>query len=725
MPETATEWNWKMLAHTRDARFAYLEKKLQTQLNLMVQPNMPRLLYQGDKIKLQSRISNLDTMGMQGKATLKIEDAVTGEDITALLASARETSFSLDKKSSGSVAFMLSIPAGQTNPLKIVIMATSGGAADAEEHIIPVLSSKVFIRQNVPVRFDDKATITINKPNLPADAISYGMGITITQQPQASLIYALPWLANRSLNGAEQTFNKLRALATALKLMQMDTSVQSAFKRAKAFMEKEQPKMDALPDEMAEETMPWLALTNNTAKQQKQLFRMLDTLSAKTNIDKHLQQLIKLQQPDGGLSWLDGGKSNAFVSAYVLAGFGQLKQMGFTGNPNNPYLQRMLIDKLNKHSQDNLPADSSSNSDKLYLLYALSYWQKEYPLSAEQLTVAKNILEKEWNRLTSQNLQQQALLIINTMRYLPVGSTLRTKVDEQLENIHQLAIQDDTNGLRWKVIADSENMNTSAEETMALLAEAFELSGKYKDVQAGIIKWLLTTKQQEHWQTTKATAAAINMLQKEKGGSFGGVKAFSADIAGKQLNVSDALLDGKPADFIAAGAAPANITLKQNGTNTTGAVTWYYFAKPDGLDTLSKAVKINKQFFIYDANSRTTKEMTPGMVLKSGDRLQVKLTVEAAVALQYIHISDPRAALFEPGQNKSGYQYTRGVGYYQSVRDTGIELFTEAIPRGITEFTYDVVVAHSGEFNSGPATLQCIYQPALTAYSGTQSFKAE
>lgn len=113
------------------------------------------------------------------------------------------------------------------------------------------------------------------------------------------------------------------------------------------------------------------------------------------------------------------------------------------------------------------------------------------------------------------------------------------------------------------------------------------------------------------------------------------------------------------------------------------------------------------------------------MILKPGDRLLVKLTVEAAASLQYIHINDPRAALFEPGENTSGYRYAKGVGYHQSIRDTGIEIFTEAIPRGTTEFTYDIVVVHSGEFTSGPATLQCMYQPALTAYSSTQRFKAE
>lgn len=725
MPETATEWNWKVLAHTRDARFAYIEKKLQTQLNLMVQPNMPRLVYQGDKIKLPSRISNLDTLAIQGKATLKIEDAVTGEDITSLLSPIKETAFSLDRKSSGAVAFMLNIPTGQINPLKVVITVTGGGAADAEEHFIPVLSSKVFIRQSVPVRFDDKAAITINKPKLPADAIGHGVGISITQKPQASLIYALPWLANYSFDCAEQTFNKLRAQATALKLMRTDTSVQRAYKAAKAFIEKNQPKTDALPDEMAEETMLWLKLANNTAAQQKQLFSLLDTAATRTVIDKHLQKLAKLQKPDGGLMWFEGGNSNPYISAYVLAGFGQLKQMGFTANPNNPYVQRNLLEKLIKFNQDKLLSDQSANTDRLYLLYALSYWQKDNPLSSEQLLAVNSILEKEWSSIAEKNLQQQALLIVNTIRYLPAAGALRAKADEQLENIRQMAVQDDLNGIRWKAIADAENMNSSAEETMALLAEAFEQSGKYNDVQTGITKWLLIAKQQQHWQTTKATAAAINMLQKQKSGAMGATKAFSADLSGKQLNVSDDLLDGRPADFFAAKESPSSIMLKQTGTNAAGAVTWYYFAKPDALDTLNKAVKISKQFFVYDASRNRLRAVSPGTVLKAGESLQVKLTVEAAVSLQYVHINDPRAALFEPAESASGYRYTTGTGYYQSVRDTGVELFTEAIPRGITEFTYDVVVAHSGEFSSGPATLQCMYQPAVTAYSGTQNFNAE
>jgi TonB-dependent SusC/RagA subfamily outer membrane receptor len=718
MPETATEWNWKILAHTRKAQFAYLEKKLQTQLNLMVQPNMPRLLYQSDQIKLQSRISNLDTLAIQGRATWKIEDAVTGEDITSIITDHNSQPFSLDRKSSGAVSFLLHVPTAQIHPLKIVITATGGSAADAEEHTIPVLSSRVFVRQSQPLHFQDQPAVTITPVKLPVDASLYGVGISIAQKPQASLINALPWLANYSFDCAEQTFNKLRAQVTTLSLMRRDTAAQKEFKKAASFIEKDRAKEDILPDELAEAAIPWLGLTNKTQQQQKQLFHLLDTSVNKININKHLERLYKLQQPDGGLTWFEGGKGNPYISAYVLAGFGQLKQMGWFPDPMHEVRQQEFINRLCKYQEDLLVNAPKDNYYNMFELYALSYWLKENPLPSELLNKITFELNTEWALINSNSLAQQALTVINTLRYTAHSDPLNTKAQQQLENIRQMAIQDSGNGLRWKDLADAEELNNSAEETIALLAEAFELSGKYKDVQRGILKWLLTTKQNEHWQTTKATAAAVNMLQKQKGSTLGETKEIATEIEGAKLSVSDGLLDGTSAAFAPIKNIPPAVTLVQKGNNSSGALTWYYFAEPVTLDTLNKAVKVNKQFYSYD-NDRGWIKLTPGTVLKAGDRIQVKLTVETSSRLKFVQITDPRAAAFEPKDTNSGYRYSSDFGYYQSVRDNGLDIFAESIPKGISVVTYELVVAHEGEFTSGPAKLQCMYQPAITAYSST------
>src|SRR5690606_15014895 len=115
---------------------------------------------------------------------------------------------------------------------------------------------------------------------------------------------------------------------------------------------------------------------------------------------------------------------------------------------------------------------------------------------------------------------------------------LYAKAYEQLENIRQLAIEDEQNGLRWKSIADGENMDRSAEETLALVAEAFEESGKYDGLDAKLVKWLLTTRSGESWQTTAGTAATIGLLQKQKIDLQEGTKSMVVNVDDHVLAVS-------------------------------------------------------------------------------------------------------------------------------------------------------------------------------------------
>jgi hypothetical protein len=715
MPESATTWNWKMLAHTTKGTFAYLEKTIQTQLNLMVQVNMPRFLYQGDRLNLQSRISNLDTLAISGNAKLKIEDALTGDDLTTLITAQNITDFSVKGKSSSAVSYALHIPATQTNPLKVIITASSGSSADAEEHILPVLSTRVFLRKRQRLNFDSKEAVTLKPAVLPADASLLGMSISMDQKPMATLLYALPWLANTSLEGAEQEFDKLRAQVTAITLLKQDTALQGALKRSNTLETSGSDTANVLPKELAGDLMPWLGLSHHVATQQRQLRELLDRANAAKMVSKQLNKIYKLQDAGGGLAWFDGGRSNADVSAYVLAGFGQLQKQSVLADLSRDQQFSAFLQKLVAHHRQ-LLSSGRTEVPTLYQLHALSYWLEAYPLTASQRNEVVELLNKKWPGVNQLNLQQQALLIINTIRYSAPGATSPEKAYRQLEDIRQLAIEDQEHGLRWKAIADGEGMDRSAEETMALLAEAFEIAGKHKDLDAKLLKWLLTTKEEEHWQTTSGTAAAISLLQKQKPGFTGNSRFFSASTDSRKLMVSDDLLNGKPMDYMTIHSVPKNIITRVSDTKTGGDLTWYYFANPAQLDTLNKGLKIKKNLYVF-SKEQGWLPISSSTSLKAGDRVQVRLKVESAANLKFVHVKDTRAAGFEPQKAKSGHQYTGRLSYYQAVKDTGLDIFAEFLPRGITEFTYDLVVAHAGTFHSAPATVQSMYKPALTAYS--------
>ncbi|APG66349.1 hypothetical protein LPB136_13630 [Tenacibaculum todarodis] len=58
-PEALTRWKLQLLAHTKTLQSATKTLKAVTQKELMVVPNAPRFLREGDKIIFSSKISNL------------------------------------------------------------------------------------------------------------------------------------------------------------------------------------------------------------------------------------------------------------------------------------------------------------------------------------------------------------------------------------------------------------------------------------------------------------------------------------------------------------------------------------------------------------------------------------------------------------------------------------------------------------------------------------------
>ncbi|MBO9661061.1 MAG: TonB-dependent receptor plug domain-containing protein, partial [Chitinophagaceae bacterium] len=182
IPESVTEWKWKMLAHTKSGQFAYEEKSVFSQLPLMIQPDMPRFLYQGDQLVLKSRISNLDSTDQKGVVKCMIEDVVTGEDVSNKMLKATQHSFSVKARANSVSAFNLSIPDTLVNPLRIRIIASGENVSDGEEHVIPILSKQILVSQTVNLSGD---TI-LQKPHLPADAIPYGVSTFIQPKRTAS-----------------------------------------------------------------------------------------------------------------------------------------------------------------------------------------------------------------------------------------------------------------------------------------------------------------------------------------------------------------------------------------------------------------------------------------------------------------------------------------------------------------------------------------------------------
>ena len=134
-----------------------------------------------------------------------------------------------------------------------------------------------------------------------------------------------------------------------------------------------------------------------------------------------------------------------------------------------------------------------------------------------------------------------------------------------------------------------------------------------------------------------------------------------------------------------------------------------------GKTTLINAILNKSDYLFLDGDDNTVAE-----TISNANTENLKSIIGN---YKYVFIDEKRAAALEPSNALSGYEYNKGFGYYQSVRDAGYQFFAEQIPSGISTITYETIVAKEGTIDNGPISLQCMYQPAVKAYGAGSLLK--
>ncbi|MCG2615289.1 MG2 domain-containing protein [Terrimonas sp. NA20] len=714
IPESVTEWKWKMLAHTKSGQFAYEEKSIFSQLPLMIQPDMPRFLYQGDQLVLKSRIINLDSTAKKGMVKCTIEDVVTGDDLSGRLLKTAGQPFAVNAHSNSTVSFNLVIPDTMVNPLRIRIIASGDNIADGEEHIIPVLSNRILVTQTTILSGDT----VLQKPDLPEDAIPYGISAFIQPKRTASLINALPYLAGYRFNCTEQTFNKMLAHLLAIKLMRTDTSIQSSYTLSLNAPEQKVVMLDSLVEGRGEST-PWLQLEFAKEKQQRELFRLLDTINAKQKISSYFDVIADNQNSDGGMSWFKGGTSSSYMSMYLLGALGKAKRDSLQLAGDNIVDEgkyATLVRRLIMYCDSLFRRDLSGDLFAQWA-YVRSYWWEEYAPAAELKGKFDSMIGKSLSGTKNTATGTAGMLLSVLFRTISEGSGHYKNASEMLESIYQQAIVDGK-GVRWKSLSDSDDLSFTQEEWLVKIAEAFEESGRYPAVVNGIVQWLQLAKDGNRWSTTKATGDIAALMGRLKVFEKNPSNTIKVKATALDMNVTDDLLRGGAYDFhgVYGKGFPEKLLVHTTQPGQTrGAINHYYFtATPP---TGNSGVILSKTLYKLDMPSGKWVPFKEGEVIKIADKLKVVLRVETPRRLQYVYIEDKRAAAFEPVNALSGYEYRQWFSYYRSVTDEGFRFFATDIPSGISEIEYEIAAAKEGVFSNGIGSLECMYEPSVKAYT--------
>ena len=780
-PESLTRWKLLGLAHTKSLEYGLVEKELVTRKDLMVFPNAPRFVRQGDTVIFSAKIGNLADRALTGQVSIELSDGLTLQSCNDLLdtpgmpgSAPRTRDFDAKKGQSVMVSWKLVIPVNYgLSLLQYRVTAVSGNFSDGEEKAIPVLTNRMMVTESLPLPVRGKGTTEFTFDKLlstgqPTDREptlkNYRLTLEFASNPAWYAIQALPSLDEKLYDNADAVFAAYWSNSVASFIANSNPKIKAVFESWKNLtpdaLQSNLAKNQQLKTALLQET-PWVAdATSETGRKQKLgTYFDLNTINAK--LQENLKLLQKLQTPNGGWSWFAGMPESRYTTQNIVTGLGRLQHLGITNIMKDESTRQMVIkaigyldeefrkdyESIKKSNAAHLD-DNHLGSTQVQYLYARSYFLKEQGAGlgepGSKLREAFGYYQKQAERYWLQNdryLQGMIALALNRLGRGEVSQLIMKSLGEKALHSPEL-------GMYWAGEAGYYWYQAPI-ETQALMVEAFDEAARNPSLVEELKIWLLKQKQTQDWRSSRATLEACYALL------LRGTDLLAEDPGVKITLGREKINSDKPSDItkeagtgyfqtswsgkeITPDMGKITVTKSSQGI-AWGAVYWQYFDNLDKITPAATPMKLEKKLFLEkNTNSGPVLEpfentghnsngiAGPGLLV-TGDKVVVRIILKVDRDLEFVHMKDMRASAFEPvssagregepAEGLSGYRYQDGLGYYQSTTDLATNFFFDYLPRGTYVFEYPLRANAAGEYSNGITTIQCMYAPEFTAHS--------
>ena len=232
MPEALTKWRFLGFAHDQSVRSGFLEDHAVTAKDLMVQPNPPRFLREGDTVEFTVKVSNQTDKPLRGKVQLTFNQALDSQPADKLLGNTKpEQDFDIPAKESRSCAWRIHVPDG-CGFLTYKAVGAAANVSDGEEGYLPVLSSRILVTESLPLPIRGPATKKFEFTKLLKSGSSktlqnQSLVVQMVSNPAWYAVLALPYLMEYPYECSEQTFNRLYANALARTIANSDPKIRA------------------------------------------------------------------------------------------------------------------------------------------------------------------------------------------------------------------------------------------------------------------------------------------------------------------------------------------------------------------------------------------------------------------------------------------------------------------------------------------------------------------
>ncbi|HBA12988.1 MAG TPA: hypothetical protein DCW98_03315, partial [Bacteroidales bacterium] len=247
-------------------------------------------------------------------------------------------------------------------------------------------------------------------------------------------------------------------------------------------------------------------------------------------------------------------------------------------------------------------------------------------------------------------------------------------------------------------------------------------------------RWLLKQKQTTGWCSSPATAAAVTALM-----AAGGSVQLETDpeititVGNDLVEVSDSKAtagyttrtwDGN------IGREKASVTVESKSPGISwGALYRSFTEEMEKVEHQENGISLKRTVWrvVSGPEGDRLEEVRPEVKLNVGDRVRIQFDLTIDRTMEYLQLSDMRAATFEPVSTAAGYIYNLrdDIGYYVAPGNTRNVFYIDRLNKGSYRIEYEVNVQKPGRFQGGIAVMQCLYAPAFRATTASTVITVE
>ena len=667
LPESVTTWKFMGLAHDKEMRNGCLVDETVAQKTVMVQPNMPRFLREGDKSSIVVKLFNTSVKKVSGNARMQILDPETNKMVWQ-----KTQNYQIDAEGSATISFDVQ---GLKEGVYINKVGAAGnGYSDGEQHYLLVLSNRELVVNTLPITLHQpgEQSFNLNKLFLNKEgkqakgAEDAKVTVEYTNNPSWLMIKALPSISNPDEEDAI-------SLMSAIYANTITTHIQKH-----------------------------LDLENQSAKNLS-----LETIRLQNQVEK----LKKLQNADGSFSWWKGMKGSRYMTTSVAEMMVRLNAIAGTQKST----AKMLTSALNYLSwqtaqevremkkMEEKKHKVSPSEQALHYLYILSMDGRK--MKQNQEADKAYLLEKMLKMTSDFTIYGKARAAVVLAKNCQQNADYREKAGEYLQSVNEYAVYREEMGRYYDTRKALYSWRNYKIPTQVSVIEAMQmLKPNDKQTIEELQRWLLMSKRTQVWDTPVNTVDAVYAFMKGNESNWSR-KAENAvlKLDGKQLPMPQ---DSTTLGYVKTektGKA-SRLSIDKKSDYTSWGAVYAEFKQPiSEIGSMESGIKIRRVIVPAESEGKGKAQA------KVGEKVKVTLIITADRDYDFVQITDKRAACLEPVNQLSGYQWD--MGCYVSPRDHATNFYFDRLSKGKHVVEMEYYVDRKGDYQSGTCTAECTYSP--------------